>query len=207
MRICVNKVALQDCKDPLKITDNSYDELSRRFENMNRDNLERDELCLVKAVDSALALYEKDNHQRQDGFKFVLAKCHQLLNLGRTYNLSADYLFECGTAHKFKGAEYDHVLLEEGFAAIFDSTGNINEKLTEEELYVMFVAATRARRNLYLPSSMMKDLRALEERYEHLLEPTSDDGHESITDMELTQPVSPSADTDAVHQRKRHRAE
>lgn len=63
------------------------------------------------------------------------------------------------TAHKSKGLEFDRVVLADGFQSLFDDEGNvfdINEASCEdiEELNLLYVAATRARKQLQLSAEL-----------------------------------------------------
>lgn len=56
------------------------------------------------------------------------------------------------TTHKAKGREWDNVFVADDFASPFDSSGNRNA--SDEELNLLYVAATRARRHLRLNTAL-----------------------------------------------------
>lgn len=62
---------------------------------------------------------------------------------------------QVSTVHSYKGLESDVVVLADDFSYVFDRDGkHLSKTITEEELYIMYVAVTRARRALVLCSRL-----------------------------------------------------
>ena len=62
------------------------------------------------------------------------------------------------TTHKVKGREWDHVMLVEDFIKPADLT-RLPAPQRDAELNILYVAVTRARRDLYLPRELAGFLR------------------------------------------------
>ena len=132
--ICVNKQSYTGLMKPLCATDNSAKELTRRFGQMevNKDDKYSNR---IKAIQCAIKLFRNNPDLDSDD---MLQRIANLLNRGYR---SADLKFQVGTTHSFKGGEANVVYLEEGFAKIWDPNGfQLHSGLTEEELYIYFVA-------------------------------------------------------------------
>ena len=56
-----------------------------------------------------------------------------------------------GTSHYFKGKESEIVLLVYEFTFFFSNKSVLNPRMIEEELYILFVAVTRAKHTLFIP--------------------------------------------------------
>ena len=157
LTICANGRGITNVLIPLSATDNSDVEIENRILlKTNMDNVDERIKPRYLAIRAAIAMYRSDPDST---FVDTFARCAQLLE-GR---IRRDITFRVGTAHRYKGEESEIVFLMDGFCQIFDAaTNKINPNLTEEELYVLFVALTRAKKYLFLTSAMKEDFDRLQ---------------------------------------------
>ena len=73
------------------------------------------------------------------------------------------------TAHGSKGTEADYVMLGEDFDAFIDAAEN-GSRISEEEINLLYVAVTRAKKKLYLPPRLMQAING-QERFDDVYSP------------------------------------
>lgn len=71
------------------------------------------------------------------------------------------------TAHKSKGLEFDQVLMTNDYGELLDEKGELKDDIKDEEINLLYVAATRAQRAIQLNTSIIELLTYLKEKNAH----------------------------------------
>ena len=100
--------------EPLVVTDNSADELERRFGETDLETLDDHQKSIILAIRSAIDFSR--NHLDAD-YEDIVTRANRLMNPRFRAALS----IQCGSTHFFKGAEAPVVIVEEGFAKTFEN--------------------------------------------------------------------------------------
>lgn len=67
--------------------------------------------------------------------------------------LPSQSVIDLATAHQCKGLEYDHIMLADDYRGVINAF-SIGKPLTEEELNLIYVAVTRAKKTLIIPDEL-----------------------------------------------------
>jgi superfamily I DNA/RNA helicase len=102
------------------------------FEKMSLQNDNKENLFIIEIV-------KRYKNGLEDQIKLI--KKHTTTNI-----CDADVILT--TAHKAKGLEFNQVIMANDFYNPFDKKGLLKQNINMEELYVLYVAATRATYNL-----------------------------------------------------------
>ena len=104
------------------------------------------------AVEAALTI--KEQNKNEDEYHAIIRRSKIIVS----EDVDTDLVLNVGTSHFHKGNENDDVIITNDFAGFFSESSNgIDPNLTEEELYILFVAATRAKNHLYIPKRMYEN--------------------------------------------------
>ena len=100
-----------------------------------------------------------------------------------------------GTLHFHKGNECDDVILTNNFVNFFSkSTGGLDPNLNKEQLYILFVAITRARKILYISKLLNANYKQLKEFFRHDNNITNDGKENEVEEDYISNHENKSAD-------------